>query len=137
MVAVHGVVAPGQGRNGAAGLLQGPLQGWQIAADGAWRGVASVCDDVDLGAGPVPPAQVDQRHQMVDVAVHPAVRHQTHQVDRAPLGGRGLDGGDERRVLEKAAVGDGVVDQDQVLANGAAGAQGHVADLGVAHLPVG
>ena len=44
---------------------------------------------------------------------------------------------EQRLVLEEAAVGDRVVDPGQVLLDDRAGAEVEVADLGVAHLPVG
>ena len=48
-----------------------------------------------------------------------------------------LAGGEQRLVLEEAAVGDRVVDPRQVLLDDRPGAEVEVADLGVAHLPVG
>ena len=68
--------------------------------------------------------------------MHPPIGDQAHQVHRARGGRCGLGRRHERGVGKETAVGDGVIDQDQVLADGAAGAEGHVADLGVAHLPV-
>ena len=46
-------------------------------------------------------------------------------------------GGEQDLVLEQRAVGDRVVDPRQVLLDDRARAEVHVADLGVAHLPVG
>ena len=46
-------------------------------------------------------------------------------------------GGEQRLVLEEAAVGDRVVDPGQVLLDDRPGAEVEVADLGVAHLAVG
>ena len=51
---------------------------------------------------------------------------------RAPLAGA-----DERGVLEEGPVGDRVVDAQQVLLDHGAGAEVEMADLRVAHLPVG
>ena len=48
-----------------------------------------------------------------------------------------LAGGEQRLVLEEGAVGDRVVDPGQVLLDDRPGAEVEVADLGVAHLPVG
>ena len=49
---------------------------------------------------------------------------------------RGIAGGAQFGVGEEAAVLDRRVDAGEVLIDDAAGAQIHVADLGIAHLPV-
>ena len=46
-------------------------------------------------------------------------------------------GGDQDLVAEEGAIGDGIIDQHQILANHAAGAQGDVPHLGIPHLAIG
>src|SRR4051812_1709743 len=67
---------------------------------------------------------------MVDVRVDPAVRHEPEQVDTVAPGERRP----QRLVLEKRAVGNGLVDAHEVLVEPPAGADRQVPDLGVAHL---
>ena len=72
---------------------------------------------------------------VVLMRMHAAGRHQPHQVDGAVLD-RGDEFG-ERRVLGKRSVGNRLVDAWQVLHHHPAGAEIHVPDLGIAHLPGG
>ncbi len=70
---------------------------------------------------------------MALVRVHAAVGEQAHQVQRraTALGGRA--GREKPCVLEEGAVAQSQVDAEQVLRHHAAGAEGQVSDLGVAH----
>jgi hypothetical protein len=71
------------------------------------------------------------------MAVHAAGRKQAHHVQRAVVLDRLLAGVDQLRVVEEAAAVDRGVDPGQLLVHHPAGADVHVADLGVAHLAVG
>ncbi len=75
---------------------------------------------------------------VLPTGVDAAVGDEAEQVQapaRAVAGA--LAGLQQRLVFEEAAVGDGVVDPGQVLLDDRAGAEVEVADLRVAHLPVG
>ena len=86
---------------------------------------------------PLAPGQLEERVQVLLVAVHAAVGDQPHEVDRA-AGRLGLAHRLEQRGdLEEGAVLDGPVDAHQVLVDDPPGAEVGVADLGVAHLPLG
>ena len=86
---------------------------------------------------PLPLRQLEQRADVVDVRVDAAVGDEPEQVDVSPALLRAPERGDERLVLEEAAVLDRAVDPLEVLVEDAAGADRQVADLGVAHLPGG
>src|SRR5690606_30948480 len=60
----------------------------------------------------------------------------SHDVQDAVVGDRLLAGGDQLGVVEEAAAFDRGVDAGQFLVHHPACADVHVADLGVAHLPV-
>ena len=78
------------------------------------------------------------RLDVLPARVDAAVGDEAEQVQAAAGAAPGaLAGGEQRLVLEEAAVGDRVVDPRQVLLDDRAGAEVEVADLGVAHLPVG
>ena len=81
--------------------------------------------------------QLQQGEQMGDVAVHPAVREQAHEMQGALVLFAGLNGRKISRVFEKGAILDGVADFGQVLKNHAAGADVGVSHLAVPHLAVG
>ena len=136
LVAIHGVVTPGDGGHGPTGRRQGLLHRGEVALGRAGRGVAPVGEDMDHRPRPLAPTQLDQGHELIDVAVHAPIRDQAHQVDR-PTGGGGLaGGGGQDRIREEAPIRDGGIDQDQVLLDHPAATQAHVSDLGVAHLSV-
>jgi hypothetical protein len=86
--------------------------------------------------GGVSRGQVEHREDVRLVAVHAAGREQAHDVKRpAGLARRGA-GRAQLGVGEETAVLDRGVDPGQVLVDDPAGAQIHVPDLGIAHLPV-
>src|SRR6185437_15859958 len=72
---------------------------------------------------------VNERQQVVDVAVHAPIRDQPQQVQRRAAGP--LAGVDQDRVLPKRPRSDVVLDAHQILADDPAGAEVGVADLGV------
>ena len=73
---------------------------------------------------------------MVDMAMDATVGYQAQQVQGPAQRGGAPGGGGQGGVVEKRAVRDGIVDQDQILANDTAGAQGDVPHLGVTHLAI-
>ena len=80
--------------------------------------------------------QLGHGHQMILVAVHATVGKQAEDVHRL-AGTYGLvDRSADGRVGEEFAVADRLCHPGEVLIHHAPGAQVHVADLGVAHLPV-
>jgi hypothetical protein len=74
---------------------------------------------------------------MVLVRVHAARRHQADQVAGSAARLKRVDQAGQRRVAGQRAVLHRTVDARQVLHHHAAGAQVHVADLGIAHLSLG
>ena len=137
LVAVHGVVAAGHGGDADVRRGEGGEEIIHEAAGALRRGIAAVEEGVDgdghAGAG-------DGVGDGGDVVLHgmdAAGGNQAHEVGGAAggaqLGDDVLKGG----VGGEFAVGDGVGDARQFLFNDAAGADGHVADLRIAHLAVG
>ena len=100
------------------------------------RDVAAVRESVDEGAllHPLPPCQLEQRPQVVDVRVDAAVRDEPEQVDVRAALLRPLERADKRGVLEERAVRDRTVHPLEVLVEDSARADRQVTDLGVAHL---
>jgi hypothetical protein len=137
-VAVHRVVAAADGGD-AAGLAQPALQFRQVGAAAVRQGVATVGEGVEDDVGDaLLGGQLDRRLDVLPAGVDAAVGDEAEQVQAAAgtIAGA-LAGGQQRLVFEEAAVGDGVVDPSQVLLDDRPGAEVEVADLGVAHLPVG
>ena len=77
---------------------------------------------------------VDQGEKVVNVAVHAAVREQSHEMKAAVAGFHLFHGIQKHRVPEQAAVRRRPGDPGQILIDNPAGADVHVADLGVSHL---
>jgi hypothetical protein len=133
-VAVHRVVAPDHGGHLAPDSFHVRQQVAQVPQAGTrWR-VAPVEEGVHAGADTAATAVLQQRHQVVDVAVHASVGHEPHEVERRSLapdaGQRALDGGIGLQRPARQRTGDA----GHVLLDDAAGAHRHVPDLGVAHL---
>ena len=137
-VAVHRVVAAADGGD-PPGLAQPALQFRQVGAAAVRQRVAAVGEGVEDDVGhALLGGQLDRGLDVLPAGVNAAVGDEAEQVQapaRAVAGA--LAGGQQRRVLEEAAVGDRVVDPGQVLLDDRAGAEVEMADLGVAHLPVG
>jgi len=137
-VAVHREVAPGDGDDVARPrrLGVGGDVGEEPVGDRRRR-VAAVSERVGDGGDAGGGTDVDQRRQMRHVRVDAAVREEAHQVD-APVVVVGVR---QRRpdgvVLGEFAGVDGVVDPGIRLLHHPSGADVEVADLAVAHLPLG
>ena len=80
---------------------------------------------------------VGEEDQMVLVRMHAAGRSKPHQMAGAAALLQRRDQLGQDRVPGERAVLDGVVDARQLRHGDAAGAQVHVADLGIAHLALG
>ena len=89
--------------------------------------------DRHAGAGDM----VGEEDQMVLVRMHAAGRGEAQQMAGAAALLQRRDQLGQDRVLGERAVLDGVVDARQLGHGDAAGAQVHVADLGIAHLALG
>jgi hypothetical protein len=133
LVAVHRVVAPADGDDGDA---RADELG-DVAAGRVRRDVAPVREGVHEGAlgHSFAPGELDQRAEVIDVAVHAAVGHEPEKVDVRPALLRPLECIPERLVLEEVAALDRAVDSHEVLVDHPAGADREMADLGVPHLP--
>ena len=136
VVAIHGEVAADDSGDADAAGQRGAQPGDVVGA-GLRRGVAAVGEGVHDGGDAGVVQDLRQGDGVVLVRVHAAGRHQAHQVAGALGLAEFADEVSERRGLGDAAVGNGVADAHQFLMHHAAGADIHVADLGVAHLPLG
>ncbi len=110
-----------------------------VAAAAVRQRVAAVGEGVEDDVGDaLLRGELDRRLDVLPAGVHAAVGDEAEQVQAPARAVAGpLAGGEQRLVLEEAAVGDRVVDPGQVLLDDRAGAEVEVADLGVAHLAVG
>ena len=144
VVAIHGDVhAPATG-----GDLRVKIPATEAGEEGferldviqraGFRNVAAIEQGVHAhGLDPFFLGANDHCLEVVEVAVHVAVGEEADEVDDpAP----GLGPGDDflpRRALPDAACGDGIGDQRRALAIDLAGADGVVADFGIAHVVIG
>ena len=117
--------------------LQAGLDVLQALKRAARRHVPAVEEGVDPHRHAGARDQVGQRDEMVLVGMHAAGRGEAHQVAGAAALLQGGDQLGQDRVLDQRAVGDGLVDARQVGHGDPAGAEIHVADLGIAHLALG
>ena len=139
LVAVHGVVAAGDGGDLAdADGVQLVLDVLQEALAVVGVGVAAVHDGMDVHVfGAQGLGHIQQAEQVLLMAVDAAGAHQAHEVDGlARVDGR-LHVADQDGVLLHLTVLDGLGDQGQLLVDDAARADVGVAYLRVAHLAVG
>ena len=137
-VAVHRVIAAAD-RGDTAGLAQPALELAEVAAAAVGQRVAAVGEGVkdDVGDALLR-GELDRRLDVLPAGVDAAVGDEAEQVQAAARAAAGAVAGSQQRlVLEEAAVGDRVVDPGQVLLDDRAGAEVEMADLRVAHLPVG
>ena len=139
VVAVHGVVAADQAGDAAlAELGEGGVEQFDGGLGAAWRGVAAVEEGVQVDLlGAALRGQLGHGDQVVLVAVHATVGEQAEDMHGLAGTGRLVHCASEHGVLEELAVTDGLGHPGEVLVNHAAGAEVHVTDFGVAHLPVG
>ena len=137
-VAVHRVVAA-RDRPHAPRVPQPALELRDVAGGRGGQRVAPVGERVhDQVRHPLLSGELDQRLDVRPARVHAAVRDQPDQVQAPARAAAGcVAGGQQHLVLEQRAVGDRVVDPRQVLLHDRSRAQVQVADLGVAHLPLG
>ncbi len=137
-VAVHRVVAAAD-RGDATRLAQPALELVQVALAAVRQRVAAVGEGVEDDVGHAfLRGELDRRLDVLPARVHAAVGDEAEQVQSpARALARPLACRRQRLVFEEAAVGDRVVDPGQVLLDDRAGAEVEVADLGIAHLPIG
>ena len=138
LVAVHRVVAAAErGDEGAGHIRAFGLESFERGARAARRRVAAIEEGVHGDARHAAArGEVEHGEDVRLVAVHAAGRDEAKQVERA-IGRLGRVAGlHERGVVEETAVGDRGVDAGEVLVDDAARTDVHVADFGIAHLPV-
>ena len=139
MVPVHRPVAAAErGDAPHTGLRDQVLNPGQVGGRAGGRGVATIGDHVHTYVlDPPGCSPLQQSAQVIDMAVHPAIGAETHQVQTATIGqqpiGQGIEGG----IAAERAVPNGLADSYQFLADDPAGADGEMANLGIAHLIVG
>ncbi len=80
---------------------------------------------------------VQQAEQVVNMAVHAAVAHKAHKMDSLARVYSGLHVLDKNRIFLHLTIADGLGDKGELLVDDAACTDVGVADLRVAHLPVG
>ena len=135
LVAVHGVIASAHGGDRDAGRLGG--ESGKKFPRALRRGIAPVEEGVDQDLDPGGGQQARQRRHMGLMGMDAAGREQAHQMAATS---RGLQLGDEVEqsgVAGELAGADGGVDARQLLHHHPAGADVHMADLGIAHLALG
>ena len=138
VIAVHGEVATDQARNAAfAEVFEGLVQQLNRRGRAFGRGVAAIQERVQVDLfGAALERQFGHGHQVVLMAMHATVGQQAHDVHGLALGNSLVDRRAKGRVFEELAIADRFGDTGEVLIHHAASAQVHVANLGVAHLPV-
>jgi hypothetical protein len=131
VVAVHGVIPPGDGGDAPdADLAHLRHQLLDVALARFRRRVAPVGED--MGEDALDPALGRHLQERIKVRVprmHAAVRKESHQVKRGILAR--VDRGHERRVLEKFPRRNRLVDSRNGHRSYLAGPDDHVVDLGI------
>ena len=131
-VAVHRVVAAADGGDSLGGELGQIVHGTR-------RGdVAAVREGVDPRPllHPFAAGELEQRAEVVDVRVHPAVGHEAEEMYRATTFLRAAERAQERLVGEERPVLDRACHPHEILVEDPAGPDRQVADFRVAHLAV-
>ena len=134
LIAVHRVVAPRHGRHASAAGLELREELAQEAEPRARRRVAPVQEDVQGGAHAPLAAMLEQRRQVLLVAVDAAVGEEAHQVQRDARPGGGLERLRQGGIPLQLVAPQRLSDPRDVHLDDAPGAHRHVADFGVAHL---
>ena len=138
LVAVHRVVAAAdRGDLDVAAAFDGGQEVADEALGRARRGVAAVEQGMDADRDAGGGEQPRESRQLALMRMYPAGRHQPHEVAGAAAALEGRDEIAKRRHLADMIAGEGGVDPRQVLHHHPAGAEIHVADLGIAHLARG
>ncbi len=118
-------------------MRQGGGQSGQVVAAGLRRRVAPVGEGVQHGADTGGVQRSGEGSGVVLVRVDAAGRDQAQQVAGAAGRFQLVDQGAQRRRAPDRSIGNRLGNARQVLLHHAAGADIHVADLGVAHLALG
>ncbi|MNP10208.1 hypothetical protein D3C76_1023490 [compost metagenome] len=138
VVAIHGEITADEAGDAAfAQGLEGGVQQFDRRLRAFRRGIAAVEEGVQVDFfSAALGGQFGHGDQVILVAVHAAIGQQAHEVHGFTGGDGFVHGGADGRVLEELAVADRFGHAGEVLVHHAAGAEIHVADLGVAHLAV-
>jgi hypothetical protein len=139
LVAVHGpVAAADRGDAAGADAVELLLQFGHVAAPALRVGVAPIQEGVDEDVAEAALLRLgNDAVEVFGVRVHAARRDQAQQVQAAAFGHAGVGEPGPGRPHGEIALFQAARDADQVLVDDAAGADGQVPDLAVAHLPVG
>ncbi len=138
LVAIHRIVAAGDGgKADGQAWFQSGLDMPQALMRAARRHVPSVQEGVDPDRNSGACDAIGQRDEMVLMRMHAARRGKAHQMAGAAGLLQGRDQLRQDRAPGQRPVGDGIVDARQVRHGDPAGAEVHVADLGIAHLALG
>ena len=138
VVAVHGEVAADQaGDAPLAELGERGVEQFDGRLGALWWSIAAVEKGVQVDPlGATLGRQLGHGGDVLLVAVHAAVGQQAEDVHRLAGAYRLIDRATDGRIVEELAVANGLGHPGEVLVHDAAGAEVHMADLGVAHLPV-
>ena len=138
IVAVHGVIAPGDGGDTNAGnRLRGGDEIGDIALGARRRHVPAISEDMHHDGDAMAGDDPRERRDLPQVTVYAAVRDDPQ--DMADTLALPELGGEFRKdgIAGQGAVGDRLIDARHDLGDHPAGADIHMADLGIAHLVVG
>jgi hypothetical protein len=137
-VAIHRIVAAANRRNPQSGEPARIAREFlEIGKGGLRRGVAAVEKGVDRHRHPRLGEDMAECGDLVLMRVHAARRHQAQQVGGAARPFQSADKIAQCRHPREFARSDRRIDARQVLHDQPAGADIGVADLGIAHLPIG
>ena len=138
LVAIHGVVASGDGGNHAGTLGAVLLELGDKALAALRVSVTAVHEAVDEDfVQLILVGDVAESEEVLQRAVHAAVAGEAHEVYATARLLSAGESSDHLGVLHDGAVGDGAIDFHEVLIDHASGANVQVAHLTVAHLSVG
>ena len=136
LVAIHRIVAAAHGRDRDRFRQRGE-QTIDVFGRRLRRRVTTVRDGVNEGGHAGVDQDPGQRRGVVLMRMHAPGRHQADKMASAAALLELVDQLRERRHAVDLALGDGIADPRQVLDHDASGADVEVADLRIAHLPVG
>ncbi len=135
IVAIHGEEPAGQ-RGDLAHIAKVFLKRREEPGGAGGRCIAAIGKQMQQHPNAPPRQRLRSRRDMALMGVHAARAHQPHKM-RGPAGRFQLVGeGDQFAILRKTAVLDGPIDLRQVHPHDPPGADIHMPDFGVAHLPL-
>ena len=139
IITIHGIVTAHDRRDPAdAQLLQLCVDLLHIPLSARGRNVAAVHKAVNKDlCEPVILCELDERIEMRQMAMHAAIRTQSHEVQRRIMLLAVLDCSKERGILKELAVVNRFRDAGKLLIHDAPGADVQMPHLGIPHLPRG